>query len=192
MRAFWPGYAAIVLGLALVESVFRYITRRTISGTSRMVEYDIRTELATRLMHLDQHYYLEAQTGDLMARCTNDLQRVRDLLGPATQDLFRLPIMLLLGLGLMLTIDVGLALVSVAYFPLMGLAIIGIRTAMETRYRRRAGPVRRRDEPRAGEHLRHSDDQGAMDRKGRRSRRSPVPRRRWSSGPWAGSATRPR
>jgi ATP-binding cassette, subfamily B, multidrug efflux pump len=129
------GYGGVVVVLALVESVFRYVARRLLSGTSRLVEYDIRTDLAKRLMYQDQRFYLGSQTGDLMARCTNDLQRVRDLLGPALQDLFRLPIMMLLGLGLMLTIDVPLALLSVVYFPLMGLVILGLRTAMESRYR---------------------------------------------------------
>lgn len=128
-------YGAIIFGLALVEGALRYVARRMISGTSRWVEYDIRTDLATRLMYLDQHFYLGAQTGDLMARATNDLQRVRDLMGPSLLDLFRLPTMMLLGLALMLTIDVPLALLAVAYFPLIALAIIALRTQMEAKYR---------------------------------------------------------
>ena len=43
--------------------------------------------MAARLLSLDQHYYVRAHTGDLMARCTNDLQRVRDLAGPATVEI---------------------------------------------------------------------------------------------------------
>jgi len=129
------GYVGALLALALVESTFRYTSRRLLSGTSRLVEYDIRTELARRLMHLDQRFYLTAQTGDLMARCTNDLQRVRDMLGPALQDVFRLPAMMLLGFVLMATIDVALAVVSVAYFPLIALVIILLKTAMERKYR---------------------------------------------------------
>src|SRR2546427_12991411 len=77
------GFGGILLGLAIIESGFRYTARRLISGTSRKVEYDLRQELARRLMHLDQHFYLSAQTGDLMARCPNDPQRVRDIIRPA-------------------------------------------------------------------------------------------------------------
>jgi ATP-binding cassette subfamily B protein len=128
-------YAGAVLALAVVESALRYTSRRLMSGTSRLVEYDIRTDLADRLLHLDQRFYLGSQTGDLMARCTNDLQRVRDLLGPALQDLFRLPTTMLLGFGLMLTIDVGLALAAVATFPIVAVAITSLRTAMESQYR---------------------------------------------------------
>src|SRR5947208_2267128 len=129
------GFGGILLGLALIESAFRYTARRLISGTSRKVEYDIRQELARRLMHLDQHFYLSAQTGDLMARCTNDLQRVRDMLGPALQDVFRLPAMMVLGFALMVTIDLPLAIVAVAYCPLIALVIVLLKTAMERKYR---------------------------------------------------------
>jgi ATP-binding cassette subfamily B protein len=128
-------YGALIIALALLVGGLRYVARRQISGTSRLVEYDIRTDLATRLMYLDQRFYIGAQTGDLMARATNDLQRVRDLLGPSFLDLFRLPTMMLLGLALMLTIDVTLALLAVAYFPLIGLGIVLVRTRMEDRYR---------------------------------------------------------
>ena len=130
-----PGYAAALLALAAVEGAVRYVARRLVSGTSRRVEYDIRTELAQRLTQLDQRFYLTAQTGDLMARCTNDLQRVRDMLGPGLQEVFRLPAMMLLGFALMVTIDLPLALVAVAYCPLVGLMIILLKTAMEGRYR---------------------------------------------------------
>src|SRR5436190_14848314 len=57
------GYAGLLFGLAVVESGFRYTARRLLSGTSRRVEYDIRNQLAGRLMYLDQRFYLRAQTG---------------------------------------------------------------------------------------------------------------------------------
>jgi ATP-binding cassette subfamily B multidrug efflux pump len=128
-------YVGVLLALAVVESGLRYTSRRLLSGTSRLIEYDIRTDVATRLMHLDQRFYLTAQTGDLMARCTNDLQRVRDMLGPALQDVFRLPAMMLLGFVLMATIDLPLAIVSIAYFPLVALVIILLKAVMERKYR---------------------------------------------------------
>lgn len=128
-------YGVMILGLAGIEGVLRFFARRLFSGTSRLLEYDMRTDFATRLIYLDQRFYLGANTGDLMARATNDLQRVRDLMGPSLLDLFRLPAMMLLGLALMLTIDVGLALIAVAYFPIVAGAIALLRTAMEARYR---------------------------------------------------------
>ncbi len=125
----------VMLGLAVAESALRFAARHLISGTSRLVEYDLRSVLVAHLMRLDQRFYLKSQTGDLMARGTNDLERVRLLAGAGLIDLVRLPVMMLVGLLLMLTIDVRLALISVAYFPVIVVIIILVQTTTEAKYR---------------------------------------------------------
>ena len=125
----------VMLGLAVAESVLRFAARHLISGTSRLVEYDLRSNLVAHLMRLDQRFYLKSQTGDLMARGTNDLEKVRLLAGAGLIDLVRLPVMMLVGLLLMLTIDVRLALISVAYFPVIIVLIVLVQTTTEAKYR---------------------------------------------------------
>jgi ATP-binding cassette subfamily B protein len=128
-------YVGLIAVLAVVESALRFSARLLVSGTSRRVEYELRNDLAAHLMRLDQSYYLQAQTGDLMARCTNDLQRVRDLVGPATLDIVRAILLMLIGFAFMLSIDVRLALISLAYFPLVALIIVRFRETVENKYR---------------------------------------------------------
>ena len=70
-----------------------------------------------------------------MARCTNDLQRVRDLAGPATVEIGRAVTMMIIGFGFMLGIDVGLALIAVAYFPIVIFLMIRFRATVEDKYR---------------------------------------------------------
>lgn len=128
-------FGAMIMGLAFLESAFRFIARQYVSGTSRYVEYDLRNELASHLMHLDQSFYLRSQTGDLMARCTNDLQRVRDLAGPGFIEVARALMMMMVGFIFLLTINVRLALISLAYFPAVALLLGYFRETVETRYR---------------------------------------------------------
>ncbi len=128
-------FCLIILGLALVESVLRFGARQLISGTSRRVEYALRNDLATHLMALDQTFYLRSQTGDIMARCTNDLQRVRDLAGPATLDVLRACLMMIFGFIFMMTIDFELAVIAIAYFPPIVLLIVFYRGTVESKYR---------------------------------------------------------
>jgi ATP-binding cassette subfamily B protein len=128
-------YTGMIAVLAVLESVLRFGSRLLVSGTSRRVEYELRNDLAAHLMRLDQSYYLQAQTGDLMARCTNDLQRVRDLVGPATLDIARAILLMLIGFAFMLSIDVRLALISLAYFPLVALIVVRFRETVEDKYR---------------------------------------------------------
>jgi ATP-binding cassette subfamily B protein len=129
-------FATLMIGLALIEGTVRFVGRTLISGTSRYVEYDIRNDVVAHLMTLDQAYYTSAHTGDLMARCTNDIQRVRDLCGPATMEILRAITMMIAGFIFMLTVDVRLAIIALAYFPVLAVVIVKFRGAMELRYRR--------------------------------------------------------
>jgi len=128
-------YGGIILALALVEGVMRFVSRILLSGTSRHVEYDLRNDLAQHLMTLDQAYYTSAHTGDLMARCTNDIQRVRDLAGPATLEIGRAITMMIIGFMFMLSVDVKMALIALAYFPLIAIVITKYRQVMEDKYK---------------------------------------------------------
>ena len=128
--------AGLMIGLAFIEGTVRFVGRSLISGTSRYVEYDIRNDVVAHLMTLDQAYYTTAHTGDLMARCTNDVQRVRELCGPATMEIIRAITMMIAGFLFMLAVDVQLAFIALAYFPILAVIIVKFRGAMELRYRR--------------------------------------------------------
>ena len=128
-------FGGVIVVIALLEGTLRFVSRIIVSGSSRKLEYDMRNDIAEHLMKLDQAYYTSAHTGDLMARCTNDIQRVRDLAGPALLEISRALTMMTIGFLFMLSVDVRLALISLAYFPLIALLIFKFRAAMELKYR---------------------------------------------------------
>jgi ATP-binding cassette subfamily B multidrug efflux pump len=76
-------YAALLVGIALVKGIFRFLTRWVVIGISRDIEFDLRNDLFQHLESLSWSYYQRTRTGDIMARATNDLNAVRMLLGPA-------------------------------------------------------------------------------------------------------------
>ena len=80
-------YGLIMVGLALLDSLFRFGQRMLVAGASYLVEFDIRDALFRRLLLLDQGFYGQAHTGDLMTRVTNDLSAVRQFLGPGVNSL---------------------------------------------------------------------------------------------------------
>jgi len=129
-------YGGMILALALFEGFLRFSARLLVSGTSRSLEYDLRNELAAHQMKMDQGFFLRSQTGDLMARCTNDLQMVRDLLGPTLIDLARVLAMLVIGFFFLLAVNTRLALIAYAYFPIVAVVIASFGTVVEERYRR--------------------------------------------------------
>lgn len=76
-------YAGLLLAIALFKGIFQFLTRWIVIGVSRDIEFDLRNDLFARLETLSYSYYQRNRTGDIMARATNDLSAVRNLLGPA-------------------------------------------------------------------------------------------------------------
>ena len=72
-----------LLGLAIFSAIFLYITRQVVIGVSRKIEFDLRNDMFANLERQSASYYQTHRTGDIMARTTNDLNAVRQLLGPA-------------------------------------------------------------------------------------------------------------
>jgi len=115
------GYAALILGLSIVEGFFRFWMRRILIGVSRLVEYDLRNDFLAHIQKMPLSFLQSRSTGDLMSRATNDLNAVRSVLGPgimysmSTITLVIILTTILLQLNWKLTVlaYVPLALVSV-------------------------------------------------------------------------------
>ena len=126
-------YAAIILGIALVGAVFRFLMRRIMIGASRDVEYDIRNAFFSRLQLLPLGYYQSHRTGDLMSRATNDLNAVRMMIGPAVMYTANTILVFVVAIGVMLSIDVRLTLVALVPMPFVSLSVFYFGRAIHRR-----------------------------------------------------------
>lgn len=127
-------FAGAVVAIQLADSGCRYVTRIFVSGSSRYVEYDLRNDVYAHIQSLDQKFFHDNQTGDLMARVSNDVTTVREILGPGLMDLFRSAMLFVTGLVVMLLIDVPLALLAAAPLPLITLLFVWVGQVIEKRY----------------------------------------------------------
>lgn len=127
-------FAALTIGIQSVDSGLRFITRVYVSGSSRKMEYDLRNDVYAHMQSLDQKFFQDHQTGDLMARVSNDVTTIREFLGPGLMDLFRSVLLFIAGLAIMLTIDVKLALLATLPLPFITLLFVWIGRIIERRY----------------------------------------------------------
>ncbi|MCH7747417.1 MAG: ABC transporter ATP-binding protein [Acidobacteria bacterium] len=116
-------YAGLLLGLAVVGGVFRFLARRIIVGASRDFEYDLRNAFFARVQRLPLAYFHAHRTGDLMSRATNDLNAVRMMVGPAMMYMASTAMMFVVSVALMLSIDPVLTLVALLPLPLVSVAV---------------------------------------------------------------------
>src|SRR6185369_13633193 len=116
-------FALYLVGLALLKGVFQYWMRVIIIGISRDIEYDLRNDLFRHLVELSPDYYARTRTGDIMARCTNDLNAVRMMLGPGVMYCFETGLTFALAIGIMLSVDWRLAIPAILPAPAVSLAV---------------------------------------------------------------------
>jgi ATP-binding cassette subfamily B protein len=116
-------YAGLLLGAALIKAIFQFWMRWILIGISRDAEYDLRNDLFVHLMRLEPRYYTENRTGDLMAKLTNDLNAVRNMVGPGIMYSANTLVVGLATIGLMLHLDWLLTVLAVAPLPLASLAV---------------------------------------------------------------------
>ena len=76
-------YASLIIAVFVAKGVFQFLTRWIVIGISRDIEFDLRNDLFAHLERLSYSFYQRNRTGDIMAKATNDLSAVRNLLGPA-------------------------------------------------------------------------------------------------------------
>jgi ABC-type multidrug transport system fused ATPase/permease subunit len=112
----WP-LAAAVVGAGLLRMLFS-ISRRIVAGrVSLGVEYDLRNRMYHHLHSLELGFFDSQQTGQLMSRATVDLQSVRFFLGYGLIFILQSALTILIAAGVMLAVNVELALVALAPMP---------------------------------------------------------------------------
>jgi ATP-binding cassette, subfamily B, multidrug efflux pump len=129
-------YAALLLGIAAVSGVFLYLMRQILIGASREIEFDIRNDLFQRLEAQQPSFFQRHRTGDIMARSTNDLNAVRQLLGPAIMYSANTVVFIAFALPFMIRISPKLTLLAFLPMPFISVLIQYFGARIHTRFER--------------------------------------------------------
>jgi len=109
----------IILGLALMIAIFRYVWRYFLLGHSRKVEESLRNRIYGHLQTLSLSFYHKTKTGDLMARAINDINAIRMATGMGLVALTDGIVLGIAAIGFMLSINVRLTLIALIPAPII-------------------------------------------------------------------------
>ncbi len=114
------GWAVLaLLGLTLVKGVLTFLQGRWTETASQGVAYDLRNAIHRKLSALSFSYHDRAETGQLLSRAVQDVERIRFLTGRAFLRLMDGTV-LLIGTAIMLVVmNPHLALLALATMPLL-------------------------------------------------------------------------
>ncbi|MCI5055952.1 MAG: ABC transporter ATP-binding protein/permease [Flavobacteriales bacterium] len=116
-------YAALIVGFALLNGIFLFLTRQTIIIMSRYIEYDLKNEIFDQYQRLSSSFYRKNNTGDLMNRISEDVGKVRMYVGPAIMYTINLVVLFVIVLVTMLNVNAELTLYSVLPLPILSFTI---------------------------------------------------------------------
>ena len=106
-----------------VQGVFSYWTRQILIGLSRDIEYDLRNDLLAKLVQMEPEFYVRNRTGELMSRCTNDLNSVRMVLGPGIMYSANTIATMVLAVVLMFWISATLSVYVLLPVPIVAVSV---------------------------------------------------------------------
>jgi ATP-binding cassette subfamily B protein len=120
-RAVLARDASLILVAVVLQGLFLYTMRMSLIRMSRHMEYELRNDLFDHLARLPAGTYRTRKVGDLMSRATNDLDAVRDLLGPGIMYFANTATTLVMAVALMCRIDVRLTVLALIPLPIVSL-----------------------------------------------------------------------
>ena len=116
-------YPLVILVISLVSGVFLFWQRRLLINASRDIEYDMRQDFYAALVDQPLEYFSNNRVGDLMARATNDLAAVRQLVGPMILYSFQAVFALAIVIPVLLSFSVKLTLLMLIPMPFVSLTV---------------------------------------------------------------------
>ncbi|MBA2736058.1 MAG: ABC transporter ATP-binding protein [Pyrinomonadaceae bacterium] len=127
-------YPLLIMGVSLTSGIFLFFQRRLLINASRHIEYDMRRDFYAALVNQPLEFFQNNRVGDLMARATNDLGAIRQIVGPMILYSFQAIFALSISLPIMLNISVKLTLLLLIPMPLVSLTVKYLGSQIHVRF----------------------------------------------------------
>lgn len=110
-----------LLGVTLLKSVVSFALGYWSEDASQNVAYDLRNQIYQKLVDLSFAYHDRSETGQLLSRSIQDVERIRFLTGRAVLRLFQATTLFIATLIALLLMNPSLAILALATIPFVGI-----------------------------------------------------------------------
>ena len=108
---------AVLVGLNLLNGVFTFFKGRLSAVASENIALTLREQLYGHLQRLPFAYHVRATTGDLIQRCTSDVETIRRFLSVQIMEVVNTLLLVTLSLIILLGKNVSITLYSMVLIP---------------------------------------------------------------------------
>ncbi len=128
----WVAPVAMLL-LSGISGLFNYLKGWHAAKASDAIARNLKNELYDHLNHLPASYHDNADTGDLVQRCTSDVETTRTFLTNQVMDIGRAVILTIIALPLLLSIDRAMTGMSfILFLPIMIYGFVYFRSVQKS------------------------------------------------------------
>ena len=111
--------ALFVVAAALCSALCNMLRRTTIMDIGETVAWRLRNTLYAHIQKLPYDWHVSCQTGDIIQRCTSDVDTIRTFIQTQLSELMRTICVFTIALLMMLSMDVFMSLVSLMLIPVI-------------------------------------------------------------------------
>ena len=112
----WIPALALIL-MNVVNGVFTFIKGRSSAIASENIARKLRNDLYRHLQHLPFAYHVKAQAGELIQRCTSDVDTIRRFLAVQVMEVVNTVLMVVIAMSILLPRSVPITLYSLILVP---------------------------------------------------------------------------
>jgi len=126
-------YTGLYFLFALLSGYFLFLVRQNIIVASRHIEFDLKNDYYKHLQTLPRRFYNTTSTGELISRGSNDLNAIREFLGPGIMYSLNTFFRLVFALVAMIAISPKLTLFALLPAPILSYSVYKIGSSMQKR-----------------------------------------------------------
>ena len=111
--------AILVVAAAVLSGIFNYLSKMCLAKGSENFLKSIRDTLYNHTQYLPFSWHVQHQTGEIIQRCTSDVEVIRNFVCRQLPEVFRICFLIILYLGIMFSMNVPITLAAAAFFPVI-------------------------------------------------------------------------
>ena len=111
--------ALVVIGVAVMSGIFLYVGRVGTALAGETFAKNMRDALFVHVQKLPMSWHDKNQTGDIIQRCTSDVEVIRNFVVTQLLEVFRTSFLVIVSFAMMMSMNVKLSLIVLAFVPVV-------------------------------------------------------------------------
>ena len=108
----------IVILITILRGIFLYLKNTMSSKSAENIAENIKNQLYDHIQKLPYEYHVSAETGELIQRCTSDVDTIRRFLAIQLMEVVGSLFMLIFTISIMVSLSSKMALISISMLPI--------------------------------------------------------------------------